>query len=168
MDRARVLALRRLRAADAFGRFHALAPLTARGAPITVHSKVMIVDDRLARISSANLNNRSGGFDTECEVVLEARSPEQRAAIAALLDRLLGHWLGNPAEEIADARAGGGGLASLLDVLDGRGRLVPIEPAPLGPLGDFIAVFHLGDPTDGADAWWPFGRRQCLNGRASV
>jgi phosphatidylserine/phosphatidylglycerophosphate/cardiolipin synthase-like enzyme len=160
MDRARVLAVRRLRAADLFGRFHAVAPVTAMGAPITVHSKVMVVDDRLARISSANLNNRSGGFDTECEVVLEARFPEQRDAIAALVDRLLGHWIGRPAEAIASARANRGGLTNMLGSEGNLGRLVPLGPVSLGPLGGFIAVYHLGDPTEVADAWRPISRRR--------
>jgi phosphatidylserine/phosphatidylglycerophosphate/cardiolipin synthase-like enzyme len=168
MDRARVLALRQLGAADVFSRFHALAPLTARGAPITVHSKVMIVDDRFARISSANLNNRSGGFDTECEVVLEAQIPEQQEAIAALVDRLMGHWIGRPAEVIARARANRRRLASMLAPEGRLGRLVSLEPAPLGRLGNLIAVYHLGDPTEAADAWRPIGRRHRLYGRDSV
>ena len=46
-----------------------------------VHSKVMIVDDRLLRIGSANLNNRSMGTDSECDLALEARSEAERAAI---------------------------------------------------------------------------------------
>ena len=37
-----------------------------------VHSKVMIVDDRFLRIGSANLNNRSMGTDTECDLAVEA------------------------------------------------------------------------------------------------
>ena len=39
-----------------------------------VHSKVMIVDDTLLRVGSANLNNRSMGTDTECDLALEARN----------------------------------------------------------------------------------------------
>ena len=48
-----------------------------------VHSKVMIVDDRLLRIGSANLNNRSMGTDTECDLAIEARNAAERAAIIA-------------------------------------------------------------------------------------
>ena len=44
-----------------------------------VHSKVMIVDDRLLRIGSANLNNRSMGTDTECDLAIEARNEAERA-----------------------------------------------------------------------------------------
>ena len=47
-----------------------------------VHSKVMIIDDRLLRIGSANLNRRSMGTDSECDLALEARNDAERAAIA--------------------------------------------------------------------------------------
>ena len=40
-----------------------------------VHSKVMVVDDVLLRVGSANLNNRSLGLDTECDLAFEARTP---------------------------------------------------------------------------------------------
>ena len=39
-----------------------------------VHSKVMVVDDRMLRVGSANLNNRSFGVDTECDLAFEAAS----------------------------------------------------------------------------------------------
>ena len=39
---------------------------------MNVHAKVMIVDDRCARVGSANLSNRSMGLDTECDLVLDA------------------------------------------------------------------------------------------------
>ena len=45
-----------------------------------VHAKTMIVDDRLLRIGSSNLNNRSMGTDTECDLAIEAagRAPGMR------------------------------------------------------------------------------------------
>ncbi len=54
------------------GRLGVFWPVADRGRPIYVHSKVMIIDDRLLRIGSSNLNNRSLGFDSECDVALEA------------------------------------------------------------------------------------------------
>ena len=59
-----------------------------------IHSKVMVVDDELLRVGSANLNNRSMGLDTECDLAFEAKSPEQRRAIVQLRDRMLGHFCG--------------------------------------------------------------------------
>ena len=41
-------------------------------AAVMVHSKVMIVDDGFLRVGSANINNRSMGADTECDLAFEA------------------------------------------------------------------------------------------------
>jgi len=166
MDRTRAVFIWRLRAADIFGRLRVLAPFTAEGAPIIVHAKTMVVDDILARVSSANLNNRSQGFDTECELDLEARGEGERTAITLLRDRLLGHWLGRPAADVASARARTGSLIGAIEDLNRRGRLRPIEPTRLGPLGEFIATFHLGDPISVADSWAPMRRRDRLFGQA--
>src|SRR5690606_3683172 len=60
---------------------------------INVHAKVLIVDDVLLRIGSANLNNRSMGFDTECDVAIEARTEAHRRAIRTVRARLMAeHW----------------------------------------------------------------------------
>jgi phospholipase D1/2 len=60
---------------------------------IRVHAKVLIVDDTLLRIGSSNLNNRSMGYDTECDVAIEAENAAQRAAIASVRNRLIAeHW----------------------------------------------------------------------------
>lgn len=40
--------------------------------PIYVHAKIMIADDRVLKLESANLNNRSMGYDMECDVIIEA------------------------------------------------------------------------------------------------
>jgi phosphatidylserine/phosphatidylglycerophosphate/cardiolipin synthase-like enzyme len=60
MDRARNQFVKRLQEVDEHGRFHCYTPLTIDKQCIIVHSKVAIIDDRLARAGSANLNNRSG------------------------------------------------------------------------------------------------------------
>jgi phosphatidylserine/phosphatidylglycerophosphate/cardiolipin synthase-like enzyme len=162
MDVTRQVILWRLRAADVFGRLHVLAPATAGGRPIICHAKVMVVDDTLARISSANLNNRSQGFDTECELAFAATTPTQREALAGFRNALAGHWVGRSGRDVARELDRGGGLAAALAALDRRGRLKSLEPGPLGPLGEFIAVFHLGDPAEPSDAWRPWRRRRRL------
>ena len=84
--RARVL--RHLLGADRHGRlrlFFPTIPALEQGC-MNVHGKVMIVDDRCARVGSANLTNRSMGVDTECDLVLDAeldaapRAHHRRAA----------------------------------------------------------------------------------------
>jgi phosphatidylserine/phosphatidylglycerophosphate/cardiolipin synthase-like enzyme len=158
MDRARSTALWRLKSGDVHGRFHALAPYAPGGHAIIAHAKLMVVDDRLARISSANINNRSHGFDTECELAIEADSPETAAALSLLRDRLAGHWVGHPAEDVAEMRRLTGSLAQGLWALDGGRRLRPLEARRLGLIGEFIADFHIGDPTDVTDSWRPWRR----------
>src|SRR5690606_25570112 len=71
------------------------------GQGVMVHSKVMIVDDRLLRVGSANLNNRSMGTDSECDLAVEASTPEECASIARLRRRLLAEHLGFGSEELA-------------------------------------------------------------------
>ena len=59
------------------------------GSPqIYVHAKVCIFDDRLAIISSANLNGRSMRWDTEAGIALSV--PSQ---VRGVHRRLLSHWL---------------------------------------------------------------------------
>ena len=61
-------------------------------AAVMVHSKLMIVDDRILRIGSANLNNRSMGADSECDLILEATTDEHREFIASVRRRLIAHF----------------------------------------------------------------------------
>jgi phosphatidylserine/phosphatidylglycerophosphate/cardiolipin synthase-like enzyme len=72
MDSARERMLRVLWAADEHGRLGVYWPMAPGGVSTYVHSKVMVIDDRLLRIGSSNLNNRSLGFDSECDVAIEA------------------------------------------------------------------------------------------------
>jgi phosphatidylserine/phosphatidylglycerophosphate/cardiolipin synthase-like enzyme len=162
MDRARSTALWRLQSGDVFGRFHAFAPFADTGAPIIAHAKVMAIDDSLIRISSANFNNRSHGFDTECELAIEAEAESDQVALASVRDRLAGHWVGRSAQAVAELRIASGSLAQALWALDRGERLRPLQAQRLGLAGEFIAEFHLGDPTDVGDSWRPARRRQLL------
>ena len=104
--------------------------LGERIAHTMVHSKVMIVDDRILRVGSANLNNRSMGTDTECDLVVEAKSDSERESIRNVRARLLADHCGVSIEEAL--RAAEQGLIVTADTLSGRGRrLVPIEDGEL-------------------------------------
>ena len=162
MDRARSNMLWRLRAADVFGRFRAWYPTTPHGTKIIVHSKVTIIDDRLARVGSANLNNRSGGFDTEAELAVETRDGVEEMAVAALRDRLIGHFIGCTGDAVAKARAERGGLIPAIEFLNREGRLSPILPMKQTPLGEIVATYHLGDPYSVRDSWRAMRRRDLL------
>ena len=94
----------RLREADADRRFNVYYPEMPglpEGTCIDVHSKMMAVDDEWLRIGSANINNRSMGVDTECDLAIEAGGrAEIASAIRKFRDRLLSEHLGVTQEEI--------------------------------------------------------------------
>ena len=79
------------------------------GDNVMVHSKVMVVDDKIIRIGSANLNNRSMGTDTECDLVIVAETDAQREAVQRLRNVLIGDHCGAQAEEVAQVIAQNGG-----------------------------------------------------------
>ena len=167
MDRTRADLLRRLWASDLHDRLRAYYPLTPAGRTIIVHSKVAIIDDRLVRIGSANLNNRSSGFDTECDAVIEAKDDDDAGAIARFRARLIGHFVGHDPADVEQMTARHG-LAATVDTLAraSRGRLSALSPVPMGPLASLIADYHLGDPLDAHDSWRPRLRKRRLEGEA--
>ncbi len=165
MDRTRSQFLKHLEEADVHGRFHAFCPYTRKGTNcILVHSKVAIIDDHLLRAGSTNLNNRSAGFDTECDVAVEAQSPQHEAAIHRFRARLVAHYLGCPDDQFEAAFVREGGLAAAIEALDVSTprRLRPLRSTPLGPLAQLIATYHLGDPADPTDTWRPWRRKAAI------
>jgi phosphatidylserine/phosphatidylglycerophosphate/cardiolipin synthase-like enzyme len=157
--RAKLLAL--VREADVHGRFQLYVPVTEGRRPIYVHAKVTVVDDRLLRIGSSNLNNRSMGLDTECDVSIEVRpgdprAEEKAAAVTGLRDRLLGEHLGVPPSAVADAVEACGG--SLLQAVESLRRpvgrsLVPFTPPDLGPVEQALADTELLDAEQTPNRW---------------
>ncbi len=134
-----------VRSADRHDRLRVLYPVTGKGGreePVKVHAKVTVIDNRLLRIGSANLTNRSMGLDTECDLAMEAGTDEAAAAIRRFRNRLLAHQLGQPSEAVGEALAEDGSLVSLVEHLGQKtGRLKPLEseyesiagPVPPGP-----------------------------------
>ena len=153
MDYARNPLIRGLQAADPFDRFRAVSPVTSAGAPIVVHSKVGVFDDGVLRVGSANLNNRSEGFDTECDLAIEAKTNTDHAAIAAFRDQLLSHYLAVDADRFARARIAGGGVVAAIDALNGAGRLAPLAMGRPSWWENFVSYHGLGDPSCAAENW---------------
>ena len=128
--------IRELKAADKHGRLRFYYPDQAglEGENcIALHSKLAIVDDRLLRIGSANLNNRSMGLDTECDLAIEAGGEAERAAVAALRDRLLAEHLGVAAEDVARAVASEGSVIRAIERLRGNPRTLTPIPDEMDP-----------------------------------
>jgi phosphatidylserine/phosphatidylglycerophosphate/cardiolipin synthase-like enzyme len=166
MDSARTSAINRLREVDVHGRFSAFSARTPKGAAIIVHSKVAIMDDRMLRLGSANLNNRSVGLDTECDIAFEGTDETSRAAIRAFMGRLVGHFLDHETEHVLETYDREGGLATTINALDRKGgeprRLAPVPIKSLTGVQQFIADWSLGDAISPTDAWRPWGRRTRL------
>jgi phosphatidylserine/phosphatidylglycerophosphate/cardiolipin synthase-like enzyme/uncharacterized membrane protein YdjX (TVP38/TMEM64 family) len=109
---------RRLIAADTHKRLRLVFPAASRSGnvPTFVHSKVMVVDDRLARIGSANFSRRSMGVDTECDLAVDiARDSDQRAGIRRIRDRLLAEHLGLTTDEVVRGLEQAGSLRAFID-----------------------------------------------------
>jgi phosphatidylserine/phosphatidylglycerophosphate/cardiolipin synthase-like enzyme len=167
MDRTRSAFLKRLEIANKHRRLHTFCPVTSSGEIIIVHAKLAIIDDDVVRIGSTNLNNRSSGYDTECDLSLEAVAPgtiSARQQIRALRNHEVAHWLGVGARDVEAAVAKAGGLGPAIAMLQagGQPRLKRLEPQALGPLATFIAAHHIGDPIERADAWRPWRRKRAM------
>lgn len=160
MTAARARLTAELRAADHHGRLRFFAPVTDGGAPIVVHAKLAIVDDRLLRIGSANLANRSMGLDTECDLAVEATpgagdEEAVRRGIAAVRDDLVAEHLGTTAAAVAAAveRHAGSLIAAIESLTAAQGRrLVPLHDAPPSTLAATAAGSGLFDPEPAAAA----------------
>jgi phospholipase D1/2 len=150
MDSARIRLMKLVREADRFGRFRILYPVNDAGTSIYVHAKIMIADDVVLKLGSANLNNRSMGYDTECDILIEAKEdePQVRQRIAAHRNALVGEHLGKTGEEVAAAVAQHGSLARAIDVLSapsGR-RLIPVVMRELTAAEEAMAESDITDP----------------------
>jgi phosphatidylserine/phosphatidylglycerophosphate/cardiolipin synthase-like enzyme len=138
--------VRRLRTADRFRRLRICYP-TVRGLQdesIVVHSKILVVDNRLFRVGSSNLTERSMRLDTECDLTLEAADERQQAGIARLRNRLLGEHLGLSAETVNDRLAGGHSLIRLIDSCSSHSRC--LRELPEGGQATQILSDALIDP----------------------
>jgi phosphatidylserine/phosphatidylglycerophosphate/cardiolipin synthase-like enzyme/uncharacterized membrane protein YdjX (TVP38/TMEM64 family) len=132
MDVLRARLGKRLESRDRNGRLRLLYP-DIPGLDehcLNVHAKVMVVDDAFVRVGSANLNNRSMGLDTECDLAFESEGRDDlRDAIAGFRSRLLAEHLGVERAELARTLGETGTLVRAIDALAGSGRT--LRPLPL-------------------------------------
>jgi phospholipase D1/2 len=95
--------------------------------PTYIHSKLLLVDDRFLSIGSANMNNRSMGYDTELNVAWEVPSHDQ--SIHDVRISLLAEHTGlDPAcEELRNFKGLVDYLNALADKCSSRLRHHPLE-----------------------------------------
>lgn len=118
--------IRRLARADAFDRLRIVYPVvpgpSGEEKQVLVHAKLIVVDDLMIRVGSANLNNRSIALDTECDLTVEASWQAQRDRIATIRNRLLAEHLDCEPEAVAAAIGEGGRLVAAIERLNVRAR----------------------------------------------
>lgn len=142
-----------LKSADRHGRYRLLCPTVPNLGDqiVNVHSKLMIVDDELLIVGSANLNNRSMVLDSECNVSIDAGADKRlRSAIATMRDTLLAEHLGCQVADVVREREARGSLNATIQALS-RDRnehrtLVPLDPEVSRELDQLIPPEALVDP----------------------
>ncbi|MBX7483556.1 phospholipase D-like domain-containing protein [Qipengyuania qiaonensis] len=162
MDHARAELVRAIEQADTRGRFSLWSPYVGN-TPIYVHSKLMIVDDRILRIGSANLNNRSMGLDSECDVFIDCDRPGNAHAcdaISAMRYSLLGEHCGVEEERVGELLSRYGSMAGLIDHTqnDKERTLRRYHPPDLNGVEETLAQSALLDPEDPEDMFEPFAK----------
>jgi phosphatidylserine/phosphatidylglycerophosphate/cardiolipin synthase-like enzyme len=146
MDTARARLFTALKRLDKRDRLRMYHPYTSRGQPIYVHAKVMIVDNRLLRIGSANMNNRSMGLDTECDVTIDAGN-EGTQAVRAIRDGLIAEHLGISIAKASEEIDKRGSIVAMIEALRGRGRtLRPYQVPNLTAVEAWLADNEVLDP----------------------
>jgi phospholipase D1/2 len=153
--------LSRLRAADRYGRlgvYYPRIPGLGDDECVNVHSKLLIIDDRLLKIGSSNLSNRSMNLDTECDLAIDAMARSQdnervRAAIRGVSHRVLGEHLATPPERIAAELAAGMTMRSVIERrLETERCLSPLREMSEPPVDLTLLSGALTDPERPMDA----------------
>lgn len=168
MGTARYELLQFIKQSDLHDRFRIYTPVNEDGEDIYVHAKIMIVDDRVLRVGSSNMNNRSLGLDSECDLVIDAAVPENRGAseqIKATLDDLLAEHLGCSQQTVAEHRRQTGSLIATIDALAKPGRTLSDFHPPEPNSAEFaIANSEALDPERAEGSFEPMGNPGLLSG----
>lgn len=144
----RLLAL--VRSASRNRRFRVYGPVVGEDGSVgvKVHSKLMIVDGHFLNIGSANLNNRSLGLDSECNIAIEdTQGSLTQQAVMRLRNRLLAEHLDVPPDRLAREIKERGSLIAAIEALRGPGRsLNPLPEASPDVIDAITADLELLDP----------------------
>jgi len=150
---------------DHHDRFQIYTPYTSAGKPIYVHSKLLIVDDRILRVGSSNMNNRSMGLDSECDLSIAGPGDTPDPAIRHLREILMAEHLGTTAATVATAFERTGSLIATVECLRGDGKtLVPFEPQKWNDATLAIGASGLLDPESVDERFEPLSNRGLFRG----
>ncbi len=160
MDAARARLYEALRRIDKDGKLRLYSPYTSGGTAIYVHAKIMIIDDKIFRVGSSNLNNRSMRLDSECDVIIDADIPANRSAtamIAQIRTGLIAEHLGcTPAKFDAEFRRNQS-LIAAIEKLRGKGKtLRPYQIDDLSAVETYLADNQVLDPEGPDPMFEPF------------
>lgn len=141
MGALQTLALQKMKEADAHGRLLLLHPHDAKRAQrkqhMTVHSKVLVADDQFLSVGSANLNNRSMGFDSECQLTIDGRSdPKLQASILETAAFIISHHTELSQNDFLDIYKREKSFIRAIEIakdMSPRRHLAPIELPPPNP-----------------------------------
>jgi phosphatidylserine/phosphatidylglycerophosphate/cardiolipin synthase-like enzyme len=164
MDSARARLIEALRRRDRNGRLRIYHPYTAAGEPIYVHAKIVVVDDRVLRVGSANMNNRSLRLDTECDVTIDAGvggNAPRSGAIRAIREGLIAEHLGLDRAALSAAIGEEGSLIGMLERLRAD-RLRPYETPDINAVEAWLADNEILDPEGPEEMFEPLSRRGLL------
>jgi phosphatidylserine/phosphatidylglycerophosphate/cardiolipin synthase-like enzyme len=132
----------------------------------------MIVDDEIVRVGSANMNNRSMGLDTECDLFIDATRPGNGhvvPTITRLRHSLLAEHCGVTVDRLVALLDRHGSMAAAIDALPREGkRLEPFALRPLTEAEKTLADNALLDPERPEEMFEPIGKRRGLFRRGGI
>lgn len=164
MDHARDLVAEAVETADVRDCFEVYIPYTGE-TPIYVHAKLMIVDDEVLRIGSANLNNRSLGLDSECDTILDTTRPHNanrglEDRIRAIRVSLLAEHCGVEEPEMEAALEKHGSMQAVIAAHGSQGprQLRAYVPPTKSEFQEWLAESAMLDPERPSGILRPFAR----------
>ena len=96
-------------------RIRLVYPHVGHGTDVLVHAKLVIIDNTILRIGSANVNNRSMSTDSECDITLCAPDISGRNRINYIRNDLVAEHLGLSADDVSAELEKSGSLRALID-----------------------------------------------------
>jgi phosphatidylserine/phosphatidylglycerophosphate/cardiolipin synthase-like enzyme/uncharacterized membrane protein YdjX (TVP38/TMEM64 family) len=115
---------------------------------LMIHGKVMIIDDRFARVASSNLSNRSMGLDSECDLAIESTDSEPcTAQIKRFRQTLIAEHLDKTIDEVTKAEHEKNSLSEAIESLQGNNHsFIELDFDPNPDIEIYVPDTNLLDP----------------------